>query len=86
MPLIISGKTDASVEKYQLATKLAAALDAPEHYETFEKEQTISITEVRTERTCRAVPCRTVPCRNMPCCAVPCCAVTCRIVPYRAVT
>ena len=56
MPLIISGKTDASVEKYELATKLAAALDAPEHYEIFEKEQTISITEVRTERPCRAVP------------------------------
>jgi len=45
VPLIISGKTDAPVDKYQVATKLAGALEVPEHYEVFEKEQTVSITE-----------------------------------------
>ena len=45
MPLIISGKTDAPVSKYELATKLAAALEPGVHYEAFEKEQAVSLTE-----------------------------------------
>lgn len=48
VPLIISGKTGAIVDKYDAAAKLAATLVPGKHYEVFEKEVTISLTEAGT--------------------------------------
>ena len=48
VPLIISGRTDAPVEKYQACAKLAAALQPGEHYDVFEKQQTVGLTEAGT--------------------------------------
>lgn len=45
VPLIISGRTDAPVGKYQTAFKLAAALERDIHYELIEKEQNAVLTE-----------------------------------------
>jgi len=46
VPLIISSKTTNNpAERCQVATKLAAALEPVTHYEVFEKQQTISLTE-----------------------------------------
>jgi hypothetical protein len=51
VPLIISGRTAASVEKYQTGAKLAQALEPVTHYEVFEKEQTIGARPLRARRT-----------------------------------
>lgn len=48
VPLIISGKTDASVAKYGAATKLAATLEKGRHYAVSEKEQTVTLTDTGT--------------------------------------
>jgi len=48
VPLIISGRTDAPVSKYEACAKLAATMNPEEHYEVFEKEQTIAMTEAGT--------------------------------------
>jgi len=45
VPLIISGKTDAPVDKFEAASKLAAVLEKGVHYDVFEKEQTVSLTD-----------------------------------------
>ena len=49
VPLIISGRTTAPVEKYETCAKLANALEPITHYEIFEKEQTIGLTEAGTK-------------------------------------
>ena len=49
VPLIISGRTDAPTAKYEACSKLAAVLAPTEHYEVFEKEQTIALTEAGTK-------------------------------------
>ena len=49
VPLIISGRTDAPVEKYEACAKLAATLIPGEHYDVFEKEQTIGLKEAGTK-------------------------------------
>lgn len=48
VPLIISGRTDAPVAKYEACSKLAATLSVGEHYEVYEKEQTVGMTEAGT--------------------------------------
>ena len=48
VPLIISGRTDAPVSKYEACAKLAASMRPEEHYEVFEKETTIGLTEAGT--------------------------------------
>mmetsp|Transcript_35050 Transcript_35050/g.104725 ORF Transcript_35050/g.104725 Transcript_35050/m.104725 type:complete len:963 (-) Transcript_35050:195-3083(-) len=48
VPLIISGKTDAPVDKFGAASKLAAVLERGIHYDVFEKEQTVSLTDKGT--------------------------------------
>jgi len=53
VPLIISGRTDAPVAKYEACSKLAATLNVGEHYEVYEKEQTVGMTEAGT-RYCEA--------------------------------
>jgi len=45
VPLIISGKTDSSTAKYATAMKLVGALERNLHYEVFEKDQTIALTD-----------------------------------------
>ena len=45
VPLIISGRTDAPVNKYETAYKLAGALERNIHYEVIEKEQNAVLTE-----------------------------------------
>ena len=49
VPLIISGRTTAPVDRYQTGAKLAGALEPGLHYEVFEKKQTIALTEAGTE-------------------------------------
>jgi len=49
VPLIISGRTDAIVTKYEACAKLAATMLPTEHYDVFEKEQTIGLTEKGTK-------------------------------------
>ena len=54
VPLIISAKTAVNpAERCETATKLAAALEATVHYEVFEKQQTISLSEAG-QRYCEA--------------------------------
>jgi len=48
VPLIISGKTEAPVDKFGAASKLAAVLERGIHYDVFEKEQTVSLTDKGT--------------------------------------
>ena len=48
VPLIISGRTDAPIAKYEACAKLAASMSPEEHYEVFEKQQTIGLTEAGT--------------------------------------
>lgn len=57
VPLIISGKTDAPVDKFVAAGKLAAVLEKGVHYDVFEKEQTIALNDqgVRDCETALAV-------------------------------
>ncbi len=45
VPLIISGRTEAKVDKYTSASRLALTLNVGEHYEVYEKEQTVTLTE-----------------------------------------
>ena len=45
VPLIISDRTEAPVDKYQAAAKLAAALSERQHYTVAEKQMTVSLTE-----------------------------------------
>merc|ERR1719331_392707 len=49
VPLIISGRTDAPVEKYAACAKLVQTLNPTEHYEVFEKEQNAVLTEAGTK-------------------------------------
>ena len=49
VPLIISGRTGAVVDRYETCAKLAAALEPTIHYEVFEKDQTIGLTEKGTQ-------------------------------------
>jgi hypothetical protein len=57
VPLIISGKTDAPVDKFVAAGKLAAVLEKGVHYDVFEKEQTVALNDqgVRDCETALAV-------------------------------
>ena len=48
VPLIISGRTDAIVTKYETCAKLATALIPQKHYDVFEKQQTVGLTEEGT--------------------------------------
>jgi len=48
VPLIISGRTDAAVDKYATASKLAGSLLPEEHYTVDEKGMAIAITEAGT--------------------------------------
>lgn len=49
VPLIISGRTTAPVEKYQTCAKLAQVLEPTKHYEVYEKETNIGLTEEGTK-------------------------------------